>query len=192
MGDRTDERLKLANALCQGLARGEFVLHYQPFFALASGRIIGVEALIRWQHPELSLLSPACCIPLPEETGDDYAYRPLGAAHCLQTRQDLAGGRPRVSARSGQLSARQLRQLGFSQQIAPILKETGLKAEALELVSPIDHSPFDAASTTGENQESPPDKPILCRLYAGASGCTILMDEAFRLEEKLHHADVDS
>ncbi|HUJ87179.1 MAG TPA: EAL domain-containing protein [Burkholderiales bacterium] len=67
--DRTSEQLSLLNKLQRGLANDEFVLHYQPKFDTATRRIVGVEALIRWQSPELGLVPPARFIPLMEETG---------------------------------------------------------------------------------------------------------------------------
>src|SRR5439155_24534689 len=63
------EQLIMSNSLRLALAQPEFLLHYQPRIELASGRITGVEALIRWQHPERGLVSPAHFIPLAEETG---------------------------------------------------------------------------------------------------------------------------
>ena len=67
--DRTSEQLSLLNKLQRGIANDEFVLHYQPKFETGTRRIVGVEALIRWQSPELGLVPPGKFIPLMEETG---------------------------------------------------------------------------------------------------------------------------
>jgi EAL domain-containing protein (putative c-di-GMP-specific phosphodiesterase class I) len=69
MTARVAETLALENKLLLALDRGEFVLHYQPKTDLAERRIVGVEALIRWQSPELGLVPPMQFIPLMEETG---------------------------------------------------------------------------------------------------------------------------
>jgi EAL domain-containing protein (putative c-di-GMP-specific phosphodiesterase class I) len=65
----TRERLTLLGELRQAITRGEIVLHYQPKLTLADGKLVGVEALARWQHPERGLLSPAEFIPIAESTG---------------------------------------------------------------------------------------------------------------------------
>jgi diguanylate cyclase (GGDEF)-like protein/PAS domain S-box-containing protein len=133
MGARADERLKLSNTLRQALEHEEFVLHYQPYFDLASGRLTGMEALMRWNHPELGLLTPVRFIPLAEETG---MIAPIGhwvmRTACRQAKawRDAGLDCPRMAVN---LSARQFRQLGLSQQIASILKDAGLDASALEL-----------------------------------------------------------
>jgi diguanylate cyclase (GGDEF)-like protein/PAS domain S-box-containing protein len=66
---RTEERLLLENELRHAVAREEFVLHYQPWLDLESGMVGGVEALIRWEHPQRGLLSPVRFISIAEETG---------------------------------------------------------------------------------------------------------------------------
>jgi diguanylate cyclase (GGDEF)-like protein len=69
MNDRALERLELEQALRLAIDRDEFVLHYQPRIDLPTGRICGVEALVRWQHPDLGLIYPDEFIPVAEETG---------------------------------------------------------------------------------------------------------------------------
>jgi diguanylate cyclase (GGDEF)-like protein/PAS domain S-box-containing protein len=66
---RAEERLLLENELRHAINRGEFILHYQPWIDLATGTIGGVEALIRWVHPERGIISPTRFIPIAEETG---------------------------------------------------------------------------------------------------------------------------
>lgn len=69
MSAGADERLRLGNRLRQALEAGEFELYYQPQFDIASGRVLGAEALIRWNHPELGLVPPGKFIPLAEDNG---------------------------------------------------------------------------------------------------------------------------
>ena len=69
MNARSLERLTLENRLRNALSRGELILHYQPKVDVTSGRIVGAEALLRWQSPELGMVSPGVFIPLAEETG---------------------------------------------------------------------------------------------------------------------------
>ena len=69
MHTRAVTLLQLENDLRRAVERQEFQLHYQPIVALETGRVTGFEALIRWQHPERGLVSPAEFIPVSEETG---------------------------------------------------------------------------------------------------------------------------
>ena len=69
MNAMAEERLQLETDLHYALERGEFVFHYQPQLNLVSGRIHGVEALIRWQHPDKGLLAPKAFLGILEETG---------------------------------------------------------------------------------------------------------------------------
>ena len=62
-------RLSMENALFHAVERNELLLHYQPFVSARTGRLAGVEALLRWQHPDYGLVSPAQFIPIAEETG---------------------------------------------------------------------------------------------------------------------------
>jgi PAS domain S-box-containing protein len=126
------ERFKFENALRHAIERDELVLHYQPQVSLASGAIIGVEALVRWQHPELGLVAPGCFIGLAEETGlilpiGEWVLRRACEQNCAWQRAGLAPVPVSVN-----LSARQ-----FSADIAAtvrrILTDTGLAPQLLEL-----------------------------------------------------------
>lgn len=75
MNDAVLERLNIENALRQALAQEQFLLHFQPILDLRTGRVVSVEALVRWLHPEQGLVSPARFIPVAEETG---LIQPLG------------------------------------------------------------------------------------------------------------------
>lgn len=111
----------------------EFVLHYQPEVDRYSGEVIGAEALIRWQHPELGLLGPDRFIPLAEATG---LIIPLGEwvlrAACKQAVAWRAAGFPPFHI-AVNVSALQLKNRGIVQQVARILEETGMEGRYLEL-----------------------------------------------------------
>ena len=127
-----DARFRLENALRRAIEREEFLLHYQPQVDLKSGAIVGVEALVRWHHPERGMIPPGQFIPLAEETG---LILPLGewVLHeaCRQCRAWQDAGLDVVPV-SVNLSARQ-----FSEQIPAtvrrILDQTGLEPRLLEL-----------------------------------------------------------
>jgi EAL domain-containing protein (putative c-di-GMP-specific phosphodiesterase class I) len=129
---RVQRRFALESSLRQALDRNEFLLHYQPQIDLASGAIIGAEALIRWQHPEWGLVPPAEFIPLAEETGLIF---PIGqwvlTEACAQARAWREAGHPlRVAIN---LSGRQLAQKGCAAEIERAIGEQRLAREALEL-----------------------------------------------------------
>ncbi len=126
------ERLTLENSLRNSWERGEMILLYQPQVSLATGKIIGTEALVRWQHGELGLISPSRFIPLAEETG---LIVPLGE-WVLQTacRQAAAWERKGKALRvSVNLSARQLGEENLVERVEIVLEETGLDPRLLNL-----------------------------------------------------------
>jgi len=129
----TVERLTLESGLRRALERGQLVLHYQPQVALASGRIVGFEALVRWQHPELGLLPPASFIAIAEETG---LIVPIGqwvmhAACATQRAWREAGLAPlRMSVN---LSPRQFMHGGLIDDIAGLVRASAADAAFLEL-----------------------------------------------------------
>ena len=126
------ELLALESGLRRAIERDELMLQYQPKVSLRSGRIIGVEALLRWRHPELGLTLPEHFIPLAEENG---LIVPIGnwvlRQACLQSRrwsaQGLAGLRIAVN-----LSARQFNDDNLLSDIAQILEETAMDPALLE------------------------------------------------------------
>ena len=126
-------RLTLETSLRHALDRQEFLLHYQPKVETNTGRICGVEALLRWQHPEMGLVPPLEFIPPLEETG---LIVPVGAwvlqTACAQARAWQAAGLPPLRV-AVNLSARQFRQGGLTDIIAAALRHSNLDARYLEL-----------------------------------------------------------
>jgi len=133
MNDRALKRLTLENDLRSALERKEFIVYYQPKIGTDSENIVGMEALVRWQHPKLGLVSPAEFIPLAEETG---LIAPIGEwvlrTACAQNKiwQESGLRHLRVSVN---LSLRQFRQADLVEVIEHALAETGLAPECLEL-----------------------------------------------------------
>jgi diguanylate cyclase (GGDEF)-like protein/PAS domain S-box-containing protein len=133
MNTRVHEKLALQQEMRDGLARSEFTLLYQPQVDLRSGRIFAVEALVRWRHPALGLLSPLKFIPLAEETG---LIVPLGdwVLHeaCRQNKAWQDAGLPPVNV-SVNVSARQFREKDLITRVVNALRESGMAARNLEL-----------------------------------------------------------
>lgn len=125
--------LLLENDLRRAVEQNQLILYYQPQVNLQTGELTGVEALVRWQHPERGLVSPAHFIPLAEETG---LIVPIGEwvlrEACRQQKAWLNAGK-RVGRMAVNLSPRQFRQKNFPGKVEAILRETQLKAENLEL-----------------------------------------------------------
>ena len=133
MNARAVERQSLESALRHALERQEFTLHYQPKMDLKTGTIMGVEALIRWRHPERGLVSPAQFIPIAEECG---FIVPIGRwvlrEACRQAQAWRGAGLapPRIAVN---ISAVELRAKDFVVGVSAILEETGLDPSYLEL-----------------------------------------------------------
>ncbi len=127
------QRLAMENSLRKALERQEFLLHFQPQIDVATGGIIGAEALVRWRHPELGMVSPADFIPLAEETG---LIMPIGEwvlrAACAQGKawrdQGFDGMIMAVN-----LSGCQFRQQTLVHTVGEIVKSTGFDPRCLEL-----------------------------------------------------------
>ena len=131
--DRASRRLSLETTLRRALQNQEFLLHYQPKVSVDSLEITGVEALVRWHHPQLGLISPAEFIPLAEDTG---LIIPIGQwvlkEACLQNKrwQNQGFARMRMAVN---ISARQLQDQTFADTVIRTLRETDLEPEYLEL-----------------------------------------------------------
>ncbi|MEH2105599.1 putative bifunctional diguanylate cyclase/phosphodiesterase [Nostoc sp.] len=127
------ERLTLENELHGALGRNEMLVYYQPLVDLHSGQITAMEALLRWQHPTLGLVSPAKFIPIAEANG---LIVPIGEwvlrTACTQNRAWQQAGFSSIRI-SVNLSARQFEQPYLVEIVSQILEETGLQASCLEL-----------------------------------------------------------
>lgn len=162
---RATERLLLENTMRRALERQEFFLTYQPQMELSTGHIAGIEALLRWRHPDLGIVPPDSFIPIAEETG---LIVPLGewvlAAACKQAVIWQEEGHPPLRI-AVNVSARQFRQKNLGTRIEKILKETGLDPALLELEL--------TESAVMEN----PDEAILTLRQLKKMGITLSIDD---------------
>jgi diguanylate cyclase (GGDEF)-like protein/PAS domain S-box-containing protein len=133
MNQRAMERLKLENKLRRATEREEFILHYQPQVEVKTGKIVGMEALVRWIDPEKGIISPADFIPLAEETG---LIVPIGEwvlqAACKQQVIWREKGLNNVKV-AVNISIRQFQQPEFLNILTNTLKKTGIEPSHLEL-----------------------------------------------------------
>ncbi|MCX7596675.1 MAG: EAL domain-containing protein, partial [Fischerella sp.] len=133
ISSKTPEILTLEKSLRHALERGEFVVYYQPRVSIATGKITGLEALLRWEHPEMGLVAPNIFIPLAEESG---LIVPIGEwvlrTACRQNKIWQDEGMPLVTI-AVNLSLKQFRQPQLVETVAKILEETGLEPRFLEL-----------------------------------------------------------
>jgi diguanylate cyclase (GGDEF)-like protein/PAS domain S-box-containing protein len=133
MNRRAFERLELETSLRRALKQGEFFLSYQPQLSLTEGRVMGLEALVRWRHPEYGPVSPARFIPVAEETGlilplSEWVLRTA----CAQNKAWQAAGHQPLSV-AVNLSGLQFKQSNLVEQVRAVLAESGLEPEYLEL-----------------------------------------------------------
>ncbi|MBW4563471.1 MAG: EAL domain-containing protein [Mojavia pulchra JT2-VF2] len=130
---KTPELLTLDKSLRYALERQELMVYYQPRVDIATGKITGMEALLRWQHPEMGLIAPSVFIPLAEESG---LIVPIGEwvlrTACSQNKAWQDAGLP-FSTIAVNLSLKQFRQPNLVETLAKILQETGLEPRFLEL-----------------------------------------------------------
>ncbi|QEK12413.1 EAL domain-containing protein [Crassaminicella thermophila] len=133
LNDKALERLALENSLRRALEYKEFVVYYQPKVNTKTEKIIGMEALIRWQHPKWGLVPPQKFIPLAEETG---LIVPIGEwvlrTACAQNKALQNAGLPPLTV-AVNLSARQFELQDLTKMVSKILEETGLEPKYLEL-----------------------------------------------------------
>ena len=131
MGTRSSERLQIEADLRKGLERDELEVHYQPFYSLDEGHIVGAEALVRWRHPVNGLVSPSRFIPIAEETGLILA---LGRQVLDKACRQVRAIRDRLDVDlpiSVNLSPRQFTETGLLSEVAATLDQTGLPSELL-------------------------------------------------------------
>ena len=133
MNAALQRRLALEKRLRAALDDGGFVLHYQPQFDLTRGRIIGAEALLRWQHPELGLVSPAHFLPIAEESGlivpiGDWILRTACQQNASWNQEGFRGLRISVN-----VSSQQFLEADFADVVRNALRASGLPPVSLEL-----------------------------------------------------------
>lgn len=133
MGSHAMKRLTLENDLRMALERAEFVLHYQPQVDIETGRVVGVEALLRWQHAERGLVDPPDFIPLLEETG---LIAPVGSwvlETALAQLRDWHRAGWQSLAIAVNLSSRQFHEPGLAERLAGCVQKHALPAHCVEL-----------------------------------------------------------
>ena len=129
MNERLQARLRMERDLRKALSNGEFELYYQPVVGLDQNKITGVEALVRWHHPERGIVSPGEFIPLVEEIG---LASPLGSWVINQACRDAANWPDEIKV-AVNVSAAQFRKPGLVNTVANALVRTGLEASRLEI-----------------------------------------------------------
>ncbi len=171
------EELDLESEMREALARGEFVLHYQPVVALASREPVGVEALLRWAHPKRGLLRAATFVPLAERIGMLEAIDRWALSEACRTAQFLLGSvdLPPHFAMHVNVSPTRLMEDGFNATVSAALAESGLPAGRLVL-------------EITENAELRDTEEALARLESlRASGVRLALDDFGTGSSSLSH-----
>jgi EAL domain-containing protein (putative c-di-GMP-specific phosphodiesterase class I) len=130
------KRLELRADLLRAVENQEFVLYFQPIYEMASGDLAGVEALIRWQHPDRGLVPPDQFIPLAEETGLIVPMGKWALEEACRQALTLQRALPRPArplTMAVNLSAKQLQEPELVRDLAEILRETGLQPDSLHV-----------------------------------------------------------
>jgi diguanylate cyclase (GGDEF)-like protein len=133
MNEMANERLALESAFRRALANDELVLHYQPLVEIGTGRLHGVEALLRWRHPEKGLLWPSDFLAMAEATGLILPIGPWVLRTACAQAQAWHGQEMRELRVAVNLSARQFQQPDLAEQVRRALRETGFPPHCLEI-----------------------------------------------------------
>ena len=132
MNQHAIKTLQVKTGLRHALDRNELVVHYQPQVDLRTGRIIGAEALVRWNHPIKGMIPPMDFIPIAEESGLIFPISEWVLAEaCRRAKHWQASGLPMRMAVN--LSGRQFRQIGLAEHVQRLLEKVGLDPHCLEL-----------------------------------------------------------
>lgn len=133
MNDAGKTKFNVESDLPRALARNEFTLHYQPQLDVQSGHVVGVEALLRWTHPERGKVAPAEFIPAAEKSGliEVIGEWVLSTA-CVQARAWQASGLPEMTV-AVNVSVRQCLDPRLHFTVARVLSDTGVDPQRLEL-----------------------------------------------------------
>ena len=132
IGERSKQKLQLEAQLYRAIEQGQLVINYQPRISLRDGDVLGLEALVRWQHPQMGIVPPDDFIPLAEQTGliNDISKWMLKTV-CLQIKHWREMGYPSASV-SINLSPVEFRNPDLADQIITIVRDAGVPAEAIE------------------------------------------------------------
>lgn len=185
MHDQAVHRLELEMDLRRAVERGEFQAYYQPIISLADGSLSGFEALVRWQHPEKGLISPADFIPVAEETG---MIVPIGRSMLHEACRQAASWNRRLSAGqaisvSVNLAARQLQSPELLADIAAALADSALPPALLKL------------EITESNMMTNPEQAIDLLCSMKAMGIRLMLDDfgtGYSSLSYLHRLPIDT
>lgn len=133
MQARSVRSLQMESALRRALERNQLSLHYQPQLSLHDGGLIGVEALLRWEHPEIGMVAPAEFIPIAEESGQILPIGEWAMRRAVQQMKAWVDGGLAPMAMAVNLSAVQFRYRHLPERVSQILEEVGLPPQYLEL-----------------------------------------------------------